>query len=221
MTRRLVILGASGNSADIAAMVHAVNAAAGETVWETVGILDDRATGTAFGLPILGRLTDAASIVDAWFVNGIGSTNNYWRRDKILASAGIAADRFATIVHPGAQVFDSAAVDAGSVLYPGVIVGAGTRLERHVLVLANSVINHGCVIGEHACLASGVVLSGNVRVGRLSYLGAAANVLPKLSVGARALVGAGAVVTRDVADDAVVAGVPARLLRTRRRAKEA
>lgn len=215
MIRKLVILGASGNTADIAAMVRAVNLAAGETVWETAGILDDRVTGTAFGLPVLGRLADAASVADAWFVNGIGSTNNYWRRDQILSGAGIAADRFATIIHPAAVVFDSAVIAAGCVLYPGVAVGAGARLERHVLVLANSVINHGCVIGEHACLASGVVLSGDVRIGKLSYLGAAANVLPRLTVGERALVGAGAVVTRNVAADAVVAGVPARLLRMR------
>ena len=215
MPRRLVILGASGNTADIVAMIGAINVAAGETLWETQGILDDRVTGTVFGLPILGRLADAASIADVWFVNGIGSTDNYWRRDRILASADIPADRFATIIHPHATVFDSAVVAPGTVLFPGVAIGAGARLEHHVLVLANSVINHGCVIGEHACLASGVILSGDVRIGRLSYLGAAANVLPGLTVGERALVGAGAVVTRDVVDDAVVAGVPARVLRMR------
>jgi len=48
-----------------------------------------------------------------------------------------------------------------------------------------------------------------VRIAAGAYIGAGATVLPGVTVGARAVVGAGAVVTRDVAPDAVVVGVPA------------
>jgi acetyltransferase-like isoleucine patch superfamily enzyme len=54
------------------------------------------------------------------------------------------------------------------------------------------------------------VVPTRVRTG--ASIGSGAVIMCGVTVGARALVGAGAVVTHDVPDDAVVAGVPARLL---------
>lgn len=50
-------------------------------------------------------------------------------------------------------------------------------------------------------------------IGRDTWLGGGCIVLPGVSIGARCIVGAGSVVTRDVPDDCVVAGNPARVLR--------
>jgi len=60
---------------------------------------------------------------------------------------------------------------------------------------------------------------GAVRIGDGAYLGAGVTVLPGVTIGANALVAAGAVVTRDVAPLTVVAGVPARRVRSHRTAE--
>jgi len=51
---------------------------------------------------------------------------------------------------------------------------------------------------------------GRAVIGELSYIGANATILPGVRIGARCVVGAGAVVTRDVADGETVKGNPAR-----------
>jgi acetyltransferase-like isoleucine patch superfamily enzyme len=53
------------------------------------------------------------------------------------------------------------------------------------------------------------VLAGNVYVGECTHIGIGASVLPGIRIGKNCIVGAGAVVTKDVADGTTVVGVPA------------
>jgi acetyltransferase-like isoleucine patch superfamily enzyme len=57
------------------------------------------------------------------------------------------------------------------------------------------------------------MLSGAVKVGRTCYLGTSCAIREGLTIGAGSLVGMGAAVTADVAQDTVVAGVPAKFIR--------
>ena len=61
----------------------------------------------------------------------------------------------------------------------------------------------------------GAAIAGDVTINDCSEIGANATVLPHVTIGKNSIVGAGAVVTKDVPDNVIVAGVPARILRSR------
>jgi sugar O-acyltransferase (sialic acid O-acetyltransferase NeuD family) len=215
--RDLVIVGTGGTSVDILDAVHALNTAADGPTFRPVCFLDDSATriGTTFhGLPVRGPLDTAAQMTGCLFINGIGSPNNFWRRDDFVNRLGVPADRFATVVHPTASVSPWATLGPGTAILQHVTVSATAQVGAHVVVLPQTVISHDCVIGDHVCLTGGVCLSGGVRVGARSYIGTNACVMNGVTIHEGSLVGMGSVVLQDVPSGSVVVGNPARLLRS-------
>jgi maltose O-acetyltransferase len=61
---------------------------------------------------------------------------------------------------------------------------------------------------------AGPVVSRTISIGKGVWLGARSVIMPGITIGAGAVVGAGAIVNRDVPDNAIVGGVPARIIRT-------
>lgn len=94
-----------------------------------------------------------------------------------------------------------------------VIYGAGgVRINDNVLIAANCVItsvSHPTAVNERhqKRVLSPVVLLSNC------WLGAGAVVLPGVTIGRNSIVAAGSVVTRDIPDNCICAGVPAKVIR--------
>jgi sugar O-acyltransferase (sialic acid O-acetyltransferase NeuD family) len=212
MTRRLAILGTGGSAYDVLDIVRGLNAQS--PTWEVAGFLDDaRAPGSRYlDLPILGALKDAARFPDCSFINVIGSESSYRRRAEIVHSTGLAAERFATLVHPKASVSPWARLGRGVYVSFGASIGGGVVTGDHVSFSPACVIGHDSMIADCALIAPAAVISGFVRVGRSCYIGAGAMIRQRLQIGDGALVGMGAVVLQYVAPGATVVGNPARLL---------
>lgn len=85
-----------------------------------------------------------------------------------------------------------------------------TRIADHVKIDDCVFIAHNVSIGEATFVIAGAEISGSVTVGRQVWISPEATVINKVSIGDHALVGIGAVVVGDVAENTVVAGVPAK-----------
>ena len=114
-------------------------------------------------------------------------------------------------------------VDDDATVFIGdfVFIGAGSEIDaaQSVTIGAHTLLAPGVFITDHTHNASrGVLLkeqgsrSAAVVIGEDVWLGAKAVVLSGVTVGDGAIIGAGAVVTRDVAAHAIVVGVPARVI---------
>jgi sugar O-acyltransferase (sialic acid O-acetyltransferase NeuD family) len=205
--RNLVIVGAGGFARETAAAARAAG------TWRVLGFLDDDPAlhGTIrSGLAILGG---TGSLPDADVVICVGNPRDYSGRRRIVERLGLPPHRYATVVHPSAEVGTGSVVGPGSVLLAATVLTADVTVGAHVAVMPQAVLTHDDRVGDYVTIASGVRLGGGVVLEPGSYIGAGALVREGVTVGATALVGMGSVVLHDVPPGEVWAGNPARQLR--------
>ena len=96
---------------------------------------------------------------------------------------------------------------------PGAIVHKFTEIGDQCIFNTNSTVDHDCILGNGVHVMGGAAISGKVKIGDFSSIGTNATILPNISIGKNCFIGAGAVVTKDVLNNQVVYGVPARLMK--------
>jgi len=88
-----------------------------------------------------------------------------------------------------------------------------TRVGNFCIINNNATVSHNVVLEDYVHVAINVALAGGAFVGEGTLLGAGCMVLPEITIGKWATIGAGAVVTKDVPDYAVVYGNPAKIIK--------
>lgn len=145
--------------------------------------------------------------VDNKFTIGIGTPVLRKKLyDKFEALGGVFNSTIspkATIGSFGNHIGDGCNIMTGTVITNDVTIGKGT------LINLNCTIGHDVLIEDFVELCPGVNVSGNCNIGELSFIGTNATILPSICIGKNVIVAAGSVVTKDVPDNCMVAGIPA------------
>jgi len=146
--------------------------------------------------------------------NGIGSTVSTEARRTVYERLKRGGYRFETVCHPSAIIAQSAQISSGVQIMAGAVIQPSVVIGGNTIINTGAIVDHGCIIGKHCHLATGAVLSGDVHVGDGCHIGTGASIIQGVGIGAGCLVAAGAVVIQDVPPNALVAGVPARIMET-------
>ncbi len=133
-----------------------------------------------------------------------------WHRAK---KAGFT--RFQTIVDPTSVVASSASLADGVFVNSGAVIGSYAILGRSASINRNASVGHHTALGEFVSIGSGATIASQCNVGRGSMIGTGAAVAPGLRIGSNSVVGLGSAVIRDVPDNVMVAGNPAKVLSSR------
>jgi sugar O-acyltransferase (sialic acid O-acetyltransferase NeuD family) len=211
--RELILLGAGGHASVVAESAVAAG-------WRILGYLANEATResrcAALAVPWLGSVEQPTAEGLQLLERGAKvhpAVGDARVRERWTARFG--AERLATIMHPTAWVSPSASLAPGVYVGAFAAINASASIGMSTIVNTAAIIEHGVRVGSASHCAPRSTLAGLAEVAERVLIGAGAVVLPFVRVGSDAIVGAGAVVHRDVAAAITVAGTPARPLRGR------
>lgn len=125
-----------------------------------------------------------------------------------------------SIIASSAIVLDGSSLGEGAIICPFVTITSNASIGRFFHANLYSYVAHDCVVGNFVTFAPQVACNGNVHVGNHAYVGTGAVIRQGRArqptrIGERAVIGMGAVVTKDVEPGVTVVGNPARPMPSR------
>ena len=216
MSRKVVILGGTGNATVVAAAIEHARRL-GATDLEVAGFLNDREPiGKVLDLfPVIGRLEDTQRLLKEgyWFINTILRIDGNRERIALFESLNIPDDRLATFVHPMAYVAPSVQLGPGCVIMPNVSMSPATKLGKGCLMMASSMMGHDNTVGDFCHIAAQSAVGSYLKIGKGVHIGLNATIHEGFTIGDYATLGMGSVLKHDIREGEIWAGNPARFLR--------
>jgi sugar O-acyltransferase (sialic acid O-acetyltransferase NeuD family) len=178
------------------------------------GFLDDRPPGLVVNeIPVLG---DRGCLEKAEFLTRYAvliAVGDAGLRRKLALLVLKQGGRLAKAIHPRAVIAGDVSIGQGTVIMAGAVINTGSRIGRFAIVNTGATIDHDNIVEDGVHISPGCHLAGNVMCRADAFIGTGASVIPRVQIGERAIVGAGAAVISDVPPDVLAVGCPAAIKR--------
>ena len=149
---------------------------------------------------------------DGYFVGSIGKS-----RQKIVhfftQHFNIQPQQYTTLIHPSSVCALTVDMGLGIHISPLSVVAPYAKLGNFTVINRNVSIGHHTVLGDFVTFNPGTNIAGCCHIGNGVTVGTGATILDSIKIGAGSIIGAGSVVTKDIPENVVAYGVPAKIIK--------
>lgn len=213
MMEKIAVIGAGGFGREVQMLIEQINAI--RPVYEIIGFYDDgKVKGEIInGLLVLGKVEDINKIEQPLSIAlGIGAPAV---KKKIIKKISNPLISFPNLIHPSVQIgFPYVTLGKGNVLCGNNILTVNIDLGDFVTLNLGCTVGHDTRIGDYSAFMPGCDIAGEVVIQPLVYGGLGTKIINLTNVGTNVTLGAGAVVTKDIPDNSLAVGIPAKVIKT-------
>ena len=206
----LIIFGASGFGREVAWAVERMNKVV--PTWNLLGFMDDAddIQGTEInGYKVLGNTAQVGNFPDAYFVVAVGASRI---REKIVSNMKTVNPeiKFGRVIDPSVEISDLVTIGEGTIICAHTIITVNIKIGSHVIINLDCTVGHDAIIKDFATLYPSVNVSGITNIGHAAELGTGMQIIQGKSIGDYSIVGAGAVVVKNIPEKCTAVGSPAK-----------
>jgi len=191
-----------------------------ENKYTIVGIIDSKEDigSVIYDYQVIGRQENLTELIQQYSIDaGIITIGDNWSR-KIVHNAitDLVADfEFVNAIHPSTIIGKNVTLGVGIVAMAGCIINPNSIIGDFCFFATGAQIEHDNVIDEYASVSAGSITGGRVRIGKYSAITLGVTILDRVTVGENTIVGSGSLVLKDLPDNVLAYGIPAKVVRTR------
>ncbi len=185
---------------------------------DIVGFLDDNPdewNKTVDGVRVLGPVSKLNTLKDELGIAAVYCPlGNNRLRVKFLKQASELGYETPNYIHPSVTISANVTIGKGVYILLGTNIMPDTVIEDYVMISMGVNIAHHNVLSKGTFLSTGCNFGASILAKPYTYCGIGSTIMTGLTeLGTDCLIGAGAVVIKDVPDGAVMAGVPAKIIK--------
>lgn len=209
----IIIVGAGGFGREVAWLIEDINYKSNQ--WNLLGFLDDNAElhGKSLNnIPVLGSIEWLNGKNDIYYVCAIG---NPQIKENLVHKCDSYGAKAATLIHPSVIISKYNEIGDGCIICAGSIITVNIRIGNHVIINIDCTIGHDAIIEDFCTILPSVNVSGAVHLNRNCDIGTGSSIIQGIEIGECTIVGAGAVVAKDLPSNCTAVGVPAKPIKFR------
>lgn len=209
----LGIYGASGLGTEYLTLADIINEQ--KHCWDEIFFIDDDAekNGTTLSdLPVI-NFEQAVEKYGIGKLEVIISIGEPAIKDIVFKKVCDRGVTVTSLIHPDNVISKGFVHGAGLLCHRFSGLPPNSKFGNNILVQGQACMGHDLDVGDNVVISSLSFVGGNVTIGKNTYIGPSSCVRNGITIGANVIVGMGSVVTKDVPDNAVVYGNPAKVMR--------
>jgi len=206
--KKIAIIGAGGFGREVKMLIDQINEKSPE--YEIIGFYDDKEHQEFInGIPYLGKIENINSFTQhSSLAIAIGDPLT---KKKILNTIKNQNIEFPNLIHPSVIIGkDNVVLGKGNIICAGSIITVDIIIEDFVILNLACTVGHDTQIKNFCSFMPTVNISGEVVINENVYVGTGAKIINLLEIGENSIIGAGAVVAKNIPANCTAVGIPAK-----------